>query len=165
MSSRSAFLFCALTALTSCKVYYTSTQGVLSPIHATTNVPDCATRDIALATPAAALFVGITNYPEPAGVFSTPAHFIGANLFAGISPHAASRVQSLPYDSETLTDLAQRNQRPNDYADPLAVVSTLGFGGGRKRYAVPRKEIETALAGQIAKAERIYEKQGHVLRI
>jgi hypothetical protein len=138
---------------------------VLSPIYVQTNVPDCATRDIALATPAAALFVGITNYPEPAGVFSTPAHFIGANLFAGIFSNAASRAQSLPYESETLTDLAKRDELPKNYANPMDVVSALGFGGGGKGYDVPRKEIETALAAQIAKAERIYEKQGHVLLI
>src|SRR5258707_15535255 len=147
MPFRWAFLVCALAALASCNAYYTSTESVLSPIYAKTNVPDCPVRDVALATPTAALFVGVTNYPERAGVFSTPAHFIGANVFAGIFSNAAHRANPLPYESETRTALAKRDELPKNYADPMKVVSSLGFGGGGKGYDVPRKEIETALAG------------------
>jgi hypothetical protein len=166
MSHRWPLLFCAFVSLASCKVYYTSTQSVGTPIQVRSNIPDCGIRDVALATPASALFIGITNYPEAAGVFSTPAHFIGANLFAGVFSRAAGREgPSFPYESETLTDLAKRDELPPNYVDPMKVISALGFGGGGAGDAVLRKEIEAALAEQVAEAEGLYEKHGQALLI
>ncbi|HEX6095587.1 MAG TPA: hypothetical protein VF432_04610 [Thermoanaerobaculia bacterium] len=166
MNHRWPLLFCAFIALTACTAHYTSTESVGTPIRVSSNIPDCPIRDVALATPASALFIGVTNYPEPAGVFSTPAHFIGANLFAGVFSRAADRQgPSFPYDSETLTDLARHDALPPNYADPMKVISTLGFGGGGSGHAVLRKEIEAALAGQAAAAEGLYEKHGQALLV
>ena len=148
-----------IPALVSC-VHYEHTETVGPAPYVYSNMPECRIRGLALSTPTAALFIGVSGYGANAGVFSTPAHFIGANLFAGLFGRAGDEAGPQMYSGTTITDILPVNQLPEGGTDPMNVVRVMGFGGGGTGEPVRRARIQQALADAIASAERTYEKHG-----
>jgi hypothetical protein len=125
-------------------------------------MPECRVRELALAVPTVAVFLGVSGYGPNAGVFSTPAHFIGANLFAGLFGRAGYEAGPGMYSATTISDVLPRSQLPEGGTDPLNVVSTMGYGGGGTAEPVGRARIQRALADAIAAAEKTHEQHGRV---
>lgn len=152
----------SLLALASCYYHETQTTG---QVYIRSSVPQCPVKDLALAEPTVAVFVGVSTYAPTAGVYSTPAHFIGASLLSGLFGRAGHLAGPGMYDSTTLTDLPDRDRLPKEIANPVNVVSAMGYGGGGSSELVRRARIETSLAEGIAAAERTHEKQGRVMLV
>jgi hypothetical protein len=165
MTRRWLSLICfaaVLPLLASCKVYYARTETVGTPIYIRSNVPSCPVKDVALAVPTVGMFLGVSGYEPDAGVYSTPAHFIGASLFAGLFGRAGDASGPGMYSSTSLTDVIPRDQLPKGSADPLDVVRVMGYGGGGSSELLRRARIESALADAIVAAEKKHEEHGRV---
>lgn len=153
-----------LLMLASCEMYLTETEtgGELSIF---SSVPQCPVKELALAVPTVAVFVGVSSYGPKAGVYSTPAHFIGASLLSGLFGNAGDAAGPGMYTGTTLTDVPDRDRLPQGIADPINAVSAMGYGSGGTGELIRRGRIEAALAEGIAAAEKTHEKQGRVMLV
>lgn len=155
------WLMAVIPLLAGC-IHYEKTETVGTPIYVRSNFPDCRLRGLALTQPTVGLFVGVSGYETAAGVYSTPAHFIGASLVAGLFGRAGDAMAPGGYAGTSLTDYLQRDRLPKDVTDPSKVVSTMGYGSGGTSEPVSRARIERAITDAIAQAEATQGARGRV---
>ena len=153
-----------LLVMLSCSVELRNTTTYSSPIYVHSDFRSCVTRDWALATPVAGMFVGVSRYGDLAKVYSTPAHRVGAVAFHSPFRMAANNSSNELREAVSLRVLVD-SYRPSNMSKLINPSKAYAGGWGSSNKTVSLERIDEVLQSTLQSANQLHTEYGRTLMV
>jgi hypothetical protein len=123
LALRASAVALATIAVMSCS-YHTQSASTTAHYRVTDPIAPLRAERVGLTTDVVGCFVAVSNYEAEAGVFSTPAHALGAALMNGLFTTAAAQNKDGFFEAELVADLLLRPD--SEEAGAVEILRSIG---------------------------------------